>query len=1853
MSAPANRLCAWATSCSRGAIAARASEQLLDAVNGVSSIGSSSALDPSPGQASALASASLTAGGRGHASGLLGNLRVSPGEPSTTPASSSGRSGHVAWIASPWPLVPLSSAAAPAQRGAAAAVVGLPHTLACTWPRHFSSPSTAAAAAGATGARSSSRRKGGSDGSRDDVASSAPDRLPAAVDFKDLAAALGRAGGAGGGGSKSLADAGADPDAFNFVQVGRPLRMRLSQPEQQQAPASQGTGLGQQHQSAEGGGGSRQERRRQRWQQQEGLAALQPGLGSAGAEPAFHGSSTSSSSADDEEGAANAVDTVGASAEAGELERIPLLHPTQRQQTPLHPRAAAELWRAAEALAGSGRLVRVAVGRQGLTRGVLAQAGELLEVHELVRMYLLPTCGLEVGFVGWVAEAALDCVTLRTKGRTVTLYRERGLPRPPASFKQSPEGEPLPTGLGSSGGPDSGGSSSRGGSSGSGAEAETVAAGPAAAGAGGGLSRRVRAADASGASWMGAGLLSSSRAPASAHGVGNRSSPLWSEPQELLRGGRWPRGDPRARSRSASGRPCGQPVWEEDEEQHQEAAAGDEADVAAEKGLIGCAVDGATLSTTSVSMSQSPRMAAAPSLLSYLMRAPGQQQQESVAAAAQRPLPPAARPPCPRSQSLTGPSAARRLLSLFGAGGIGGGVGAAGGSGGAGGSFGRRTGGAAAAAAAAVAKLRPRRCGSEGTNDAGSHRASVETVVDPGLDGVADMSGLAAIKAAVKPTPTPAPAPAPGLVSGTSPLLLPSSPPPQRWGREQQQAPGRPLPPGADAMAGLDELFEGLESLQPQPRCCSGGAGGGGAGRCGGRLARRHANMVVLTGTFEGQDVIVKVSSDAAPGPAGAAAAAAAAPADGGAADGAMLAATATAARLAAAGHPHLAPVLALRVTIVDFTTGAALAAEAAAEAAEAAAVTPVSLPARAAPPAVHRASMVGPATPQLQIEPRVVPAEGAPGEAADSDEEPDPLAPTGGRSQQLSTQLQPLEARAPSSISGGGGGGGFGSSFVVDAVQPYRPFGSQQRHHVRNQPPHGEATAATVGTAAATNRHPDHLQPHPFVNANGPWGRAGRPLRQSLELPSRLGVGGGLTHGCAGTVVSAAAAAAALRRQSVSARALAPQPSLFGRASAANARDSSAALAAAVTGVPGIEVAAPPPPPSRGRGAHPCSLWSPAAGRPAVVATRGLHSAPAVAGTHPSSAQAEAARRLYPLLAGLRLRPGARLTVVVTERSELGSLAAVACSPSTPFAPRAGWSAYRAQRALLATALEVAAALAALHAAGAAHGSLQPSNVLLFLTATAKGAATAIDPRGFTAKLADVGTASSSAHVLQPAPPAAHMLFQAPEVLSPPPPPPQPPPLQAPPLQPPPPPLSALPTPTPISSGVQYRRGATGAAAPAATAGGAGDGGTDGGVGSGRPAAPAAAAGSYSLDSPAGVLLGTFARQQQQQQQKPRCYRQVSYGGGFVAAAGAAGGAVAGAAAAAAAAPTASYAADLAPAGAAAAVAEELPGLSSSPGPAGSGSAGGARSRLEAMLLGFLSNASSPSSSQAAVAHVTAATATAAAAGAAGGSTAGATAAGTAAVAAAAAAAASGSSPSSLAASAPGACSAGGGPQAPATSGLRNFLSKGSSRFRHAAIAATATAASGEMGGGRSAGGSLVVDGDVISGAAAASAGAVPPVSLPPPLLSLMIRQANQRRQQQARQQQDVDEQQLAAARAADVWAFGLLLYTAAVGHLPFQGQHLVQTLVRVAGEGLKPGWPGGPHEHLRQLYGACTARQPGDRPSMTSVWSELKELERAVRQRSRRRQQARQQVQQQAGQRPVQQQLQQGRSVASAGRD
>ncbi|KXZ49388.1 hypothetical protein GPECTOR_21g614 [Gonium pectorale] len=90
----------------------------------------------------------------------------------------------------------------------------------------------------------------------------------------------------------------------------------------------------------------------------------------------------------------------------------------------------------------------------------------------------------------------------------------------------------------------------------------------------------------------------------------------------------------------------------------------------------------------------------------------------------------------------------------------------------------------------------------------------------------------------------------------------------------------------------------------------------------------------------------------------------------------------------------------------------------------------------------------------------------------------------------------------------------------------------------------------------------------------------------------------------------------------------------------------------------------------------------------------------------------------------------------------------------------------------------------------------------------------------------------------------------------------------------------------------------------------------------------------------------------------------------------------------------------------------------------------------------------------------------------------------------------------------------------------------------------------------------------------------------------------------------------------AADVYAYGMLLYMMAAGEMPFPGQHLVPVLMALASdEGLRPEWPTGQHDHLEPLFRACIAPIPEERPSAKQVLARLLEMERTLKAAKRER--------------------------------
>ncbi|MEW5313960.1 MAG: hypothetical protein WDW38_005490 [Sanguina aurantia] len=107
----------------------------------------------------------------------------------------------------------------------------------------------------------------------------------------------------------------------------------------------------------------------------------------------------------------------------------------QRRQKPLPTTDSVFLWARSEEQARLKQLIKMRAGKGGMTRKFLATCGDLLAAHEIVRVSVAESSGLEASFVQHVLEGCLDCVCVKKKGRTLTMFRESGLPRPITSFR--------------------------------------------------------------------------------------------------------------------------------------------------------------------------------------------------------------------------------------------------------------------------------------------------------------------------------------------------------------------------------------------------------------------------------------------------------------------------------------------------------------------------------------------------------------------------------------------------------------------------------------------------------------------------------------------------------------------------------------------------------------------------------------------------------------------------------------------------------------------------------------------------------------------------------------------------------------------------------------------------------------------------------------------------------------------------------------------------------------------------------------------------------------------------------------------------------------------------------------------------------------------------------------------------------------------------------------------------------------------------------------------------------------------------------------------------------------------------
>lgn len=117
--------------------------------------------------------------------------------------------------------------------------------------------------------------------------------------------------------------------------------------------------------------------------------------------------------------------------------RCSLALPAQRLQAALPVAERKQLKAASEALARSKRLMKISIGQQGITFNFLMACMDLLVKHEIIRVKIGSGAGYSRDDMQFVLQELLDCVCVHKIGFTLTLYRNKTLPRP-AAYAQQP-----------------------------------------------------------------------------------------------------------------------------------------------------------------------------------------------------------------------------------------------------------------------------------------------------------------------------------------------------------------------------------------------------------------------------------------------------------------------------------------------------------------------------------------------------------------------------------------------------------------------------------------------------------------------------------------------------------------------------------------------------------------------------------------------------------------------------------------------------------------------------------------------------------------------------------------------------------------------------------------------------------------------------------------------------------------------------------------------------------------------------------------------------------------------------------------------------------------------------------------------------------------------------------------------------------------------------------------------------------------------------------------------------------------------------------------------------------------------
>jgi RNA-binding protein YhbY len=110
--------------------------------------------------------------------------------------------------------------------------------------------------------------------------------------------------------------------------------------------------------------------------------------------------------------------------------QLTLSKPEVRHQGPLTNKQIKDIKSTANGLAANKRLLRVTMGKKGVTDNFIVDCMRALRAHQVIRVSVADGADLDREDASELLTSLLDCVCVQAIGSSLTLYRDINLPMP-------------------------------------------------------------------------------------------------------------------------------------------------------------------------------------------------------------------------------------------------------------------------------------------------------------------------------------------------------------------------------------------------------------------------------------------------------------------------------------------------------------------------------------------------------------------------------------------------------------------------------------------------------------------------------------------------------------------------------------------------------------------------------------------------------------------------------------------------------------------------------------------------------------------------------------------------------------------------------------------------------------------------------------------------------------------------------------------------------------------------------------------------------------------------------------------------------------------------------------------------------------------------------------------------------------------------------------------------------------------------------------------------------------------------------------------------------------------------------